>query len=89
MHTRAFCIYQGNYQDRNPKQRKSLHVHSVLRLTLIDVIYDISDICLTYSGHALGIWICECSLFYKRELWASKSAGAHSNKSLKIIGCKR
>ena len=41
------------------------------------------------SGHALGIRICRCSLFYKRELWASKSAGAHSTKSLKISGCKR
>ena len=40
-------------------------------------------------GHALGIWICGCSLFYKKELWASKSAGAHSTKSLKISGCKR
>ena len=28
------------------------------------------------AGHALGIWICGCSLFYRRELWASKSAGA-------------
>ena len=37
-------------------------------------------------GHALGIWICGCSLFYKRELWTSKSAGAHSTKSLKICG---
>jgi hypothetical protein len=36
------------------------------------------------SGHALGIWIRGCSLFYKRELWASKSAGAHSTESLKI-----
>ena len=41
------------------------------------------------AGHALGIWICGCSLFYKREFWASKSAGAHSTKSLKISGCKR
>jgi hypothetical protein len=40
------------------------------------------------SGHALEIWICGCSLFYKRELWASKSAGAHSTKSLQISGCK-
>ena len=40
-------------------------------------------------SHALGIWICGCSLYYKRELWASKSAGAHSTKSLKISGCKR
>ena len=40
-------------------------------------------------GHALGIWICGCSLFYKRELWASKSEGANSTKSLKISGCKR
>ena len=44
---------------------------------------------LEYSGHALGICICRCSLFYKRELWVSKSAGAHSTKSLKISGCKR
>ena len=42
------------------------------------------------AGHALGIWICGCSPFFKRELWASKSAGApHSTKSLKISGCKR
>ena len=43
------------------------------------------------AGHALGIWICPsagavCSI---RELWASKSAGAHSAKSFKISGCKR
>ena len=38
------------------------------------------------AGHALGIWICGCSLFYIRELWASKSAGAHSTKSLKFSG---
>jgi hypothetical protein len=24
------------------------------------------------AGHALGIWICWCSLFYRIELWASK-----------------
>ena len=41
------------------------------------------------AGHVLGIWVCGCSLFYKRELWASKSVGAHSTKSLKISGCKR
>ena len=28
------------------------------------------------SGHAFGIWICGCSLFYRRELWASKYAVA-------------
>ena len=28
------------------------------------------------AGHALGNWISGCSLFYKRELWASKSSGA-------------
>ena len=43
---------------------------------------------LSKTGHALGIRICGCSLFSKRELWASKSAGAHSTKSLKISGCK-
>jgi hypothetical protein len=31
---------------------------------------------VTYPGHALGIWICGCRKFYKRDLWASKSAGA-------------
>ena len=41
------------------------------------------------TGHALGFWICGCGLFYKRVLWTSKSAGAHSTKSLKICGCKR
>ena len=47
------------------------------------------QILLYFAGYALGIWICGCSLFYKRELWASKSAGSHSSKSLKISGCKR
>ena len=37
----------------------------------------------------LGIWIFGSSLFYKRGLWASKSAGAHRTKILKISGCKR
>ena len=46
-------------------------------------------ICFEVTGHALGIWICGCSLFYKRELWTLKSAGAHSTKSLKNSGCKR
>ena len=41
------------------------------------------------SGHALGIWICGCSLLYRRELWASNSAGVYSSKSPKICGCKR
>ena len=41
------------------------------------------------TGYALEIWICECSLFYKMEFLASKSAGAHSTKRLKISGCKR
>ena len=38
------------------------------------------------TGQALVIWTCRCSLFYKR---ASKSAGAHSTRSLKIRRCKR
>ena len=33
------------------------------------------------SGHALGIWICGCSLIYKRELCVSKSAGAKGDVS--------
>ena len=41
------------------------------------------------TGHALGIWIYGCSLLYRRELWASKSAGFNSTKSLKICRCKR
>ena len=43
---------------------------------------------LTYTGHALGIWICRCSLFYRKELWVSKSEDFNSAKSLKIWGCK-
>ena len=37
--------------------------------------------------NALGIWICGCSLFYRREpeLWASKSLGANQSLSLKIL----
>ena len=41
------------------------------------------------SGHALEIWICECSLFYRIELWASKAAGFNSTKSLKLCECKK
>ena len=41
------------------------------------------------TGHTLGIWICGRSLFYRRELLASKSMGATSSTSLKICGCKR
>ncbi len=41
------------------------------------------------TGHALGIWISGCRLFYRRKLWASKSAGFSSTKSLEICGCKR
>ena len=44
---------------------------------------------IEYECRACGIWICGCSMFYKKEFWASKSAGAHSTKSLKISGCKR
>ena len=40
-------------------------------------------------GHALGIWNCGCSLFYRRELWALKSAGFNSTKNLKIRVFKR
>ena len=40
-------------------------------------------------GHALGIWICGCSLFYKWELMASKLTRSHSTKSLKIISRKK
>ena len=42
-----------------------------------------------YLWYALEILICGCSLFYRREYWASKSAGANSTYSLKIRGCKR
>ena len=42
-----------------------------------------------YTRHALEIWISGCSLFHRRELWTSKSAGANSTKSLKIRGRKR
>ena len=38
----------------------------------------LNDVSLVNTGHALGIWICRCSLFYRRELWASKSAGVNS-----------
>ena len=44
---------------------------------------------LCCSGHALRIWICWCSLFYRRELWASKSAGFHAVlKASKSVGAR-
>ena len=48
-----------------------------LSFAIFKLIYPIpSNIPLTsLAGHAFGIWICGCSLFCKRELWASKSAG--------------
>ena len=39
----------------------------------------------TQSGHALGIGICGCSLFYKKELWTSKSASVYSAKVSKSV----
>ena len=41
-----------------------------------------------HEGHALGIWICGCSLFYKRELWVTKSAGAQILKASKSVSTK-
>ena len=41
-----------------------------------------------HEGHALGIWICGCSLFYKRELWVTKSAGAQILKASKSASTK-
>ena len=38
------------------------------------------------AGHAFGIWICGCSLFYRIELWASKSAGAKGDFPIRSIG---
>ena len=58
--------------------RKSLFVHHFIK-----------EFGRKFSGNALGIWICGCSLIYKRELLVSKTAGAHITKSLKISGCKR
>ena len=29
-----------------------------------------------WPGYSSGIWLCGCSLFYRRELWISKSEGA-------------
>ena len=34
-----------------------------------------------YAGYVLGIWICGCSLLYKRVLWASKSGDEYGTKS--------
>ena len=40
--------------------------------------------------YAFGIGICWCSLFFKREPWASKSTGANSTllKASKSMGAK-
>ena len=35
-------------------------------------------------GHVLDFLICRCSLFYRRQLWASISVGVNSTWSLKI-----
>ena len=43
----------------------------------------------SHKSCAQGIWICRSCLFYKRELWASKSAGAQSTESITFSGCKR
>ena len=61
-------------------------------VTSFSELQDLSDFCtasIYIPGYALGIWICGWSLFYKRELWASKSAWALSTKTFKISGCKR
>jgi hypothetical protein len=56
-------------------QRDFLNITSA---GLESVIVTKRHLLLIDSGHGLGIWICGCSLFYRRELWASKSAGANS-----------
>ena len=45
-------------------------------------------IMLWTSGHTLGIWICRCSLFYRRELWALKSAVSIVLRASKFVGAK-
>ena len=64
-----------------PEQSRKIHHRIIAWLFMHLGLY--------ITGYALGIWICGFSLFYKRELWASKSAGAHRTKSLIISGCKR
>ena len=44
---------------------------------------------VSFHGHASEILICPCSLFYRREVWVSKSASSNITKSIKICGCKR
>ena len=46
-----------------------------------------SEFSFRQSGHALGIQIWGCSLFYKRKLWASKSAGAKGDVPYICIPC--
>ena len=60
----------------------NLHTQNTLKL------HDDFNLLHYPTGHALEIWICGCSPFYKSELWASKSVGAHSTKSLKSVGAK-
>ena len=54
------------------------HIHLAVCLSIFNIIK---------AGHALGIWICVCILFYKRELWASKSTGNKSRCSFFQVVC--
>ena len=60
-------------QIRIPEESTILCVKSVMdpKKRLVNIFF-------TLLGYALGIWISGCSLFYRRELWASKSAGVTS-----------
>ena len=65
-------------------------VRNILKLNFRIILLWLMSLYICFSTRAfVRTLICGCSLLYKRELWASKSAGAHSDKSLKISRCKR
>ena len=84
-HTKDFYFFFSYFFNLKLFYQRSWLIKDFLRM-YSEIFFHIVE---TATGHALGILICGCSLFYKRELWASKSAGAHSTKGFKISWCKR
>ena len=71
---RQFCTGEAK-RDGVPLGYKNTAFHRVIK----DFMIQGKKLLVLFTGHALGFWICGCSLLHKRELWTSKSADAHAH----------
>ena len=71
---RFTCTWFSNMENHSA-------AHHCLRIILVQwhelFTTHLGESVFTYTEYG-RIWICKCILFYRREFWASKSAGANS-----------